>query len=60
MTRDEHIKRAEELLREYRGNFQVWHPTPDEIAIAQVHATLALAAEQPLTVGDDELRGRQR
>ncbi|WP_433368310.1 hypothetical protein ACQPZX_41315 [Actinoplanes sp. CA-142083] len=39
MTREEHIRRAEELLVESR----VSYPTDYEIALAQVHATLALA-----------------
>jgi hypothetical protein len=42
MTREEHIEKAEELLVERPGTSQVW-PTPYEVALAQVHATLALA-----------------
>jgi hypothetical protein len=43
MTREQHIKAAERLLREYywAGND---HPTERDIALAQVHATLALTA----------------
>ncbi len=57
MTGPEHYEKAQELLREYEeprpaGLFggKVQHPTPDEIARAQVHATLALAAATALTI----------
>jgi hypothetical protein len=43
MTGPEHYPRAEELL----SGLSTTHPDPENIATAQVHATLALAAATP-------------
>jgi hypothetical protein len=43
MTGAEHYLRAEELL----SGLSTIHPDPENIATAQVHATLALAAATP-------------
>jgi hypothetical protein len=68
MTREEHIKKAEDLLAGtwhpavYAGNPPKWRqPTEYALATAQVHATLAVAmsaAAKPVEpmAGVDELR----
>lgn len=50
MTREEHIKAAERLLGRTPGCDCCpvpAGPTPEQVARAQVHATLALALSQP-------------
>jgi len=50
VTGPEHYRKAGELLREWTEKTPsvmgpgIQHPTPAEVALAQVHATLALAA----------------
>jgi hypothetical protein len=57
MTGPEHYREAERRLRGTRASGgqdrpTTYSPTPDDIAVAQVHATLALAAATALYSDD--------
>lgn len=62
MTGEEHYREAERLLAGTErsglwGSTSVGLPTPQEVSLAQVHATLALAAAQSYVPG---YPGRER